>query len=511
MRIPSGVTDQVLYFVAVDATDFTTREVKVDGFQVWRSRDGGVGTAYTTPTVASVGTTMPGVYHLLLDEDMSITAGNYSEEIAVHITSTDGHIAPVTRVFELYDDRMTTATGLIVTNKDALNFATGEIAQILLDVAAVETSITFATKGIQDQVIPKLTTATGRLVDLATGGGYLKTGMTFATGEIAQLILDVATNKTSLNFATGEIAQLLLDVALVKTSVDTATERISFLSTGGGPFPGGAADSAAIADAVWDEAFADHVGVTTFGHLKTQLNFATGEIAQLLIDVEVNTTALSALEDGLDFATERISYLTTGGGPFPGGGSAPSAATIADAVWDEAFGDHTTSTTFGHLKTQQNFATGEIAQLLVDTAALEVSITFATKGIQDQVIPKLTTATGRLVDLATGGGVAVPDLLATNKTALNFATGEIAQLLVDVAALNDISVSDILTTQMTEAYSADGSAPTLAQALFLIQQSLGDFSISGTTLTVKKVDGSTTAATFTLNDATAPTSLTRSG
>ena len=79
----------------------------------------------------------------------------------------------------------------------------------------------------------------------------------------------------------------------------------------------------------------------------------------------------------------------------------------------------------------------------------------------------------------------------------------------NLAALNDISVADILTTQMTEAYSADGAAPTITQSLMLIQQTLGDFAIAGTTLTVKKVDGSTTAATFTLDSATAPTSITR--
>jgi len=79
----------------------------------------------------------------------------------------------------------------------------------------------------------------------------------------------------------------------------------------------------------------------------------------------------------------------------------------------------------------------------------------------------------------------------------------------DIAALNDISVSEVLTTQMTESYATDGTAPTLAQALMLIQQSLGDFAISGTTITVKKVDGATTAATFTLDDGTNPTSTTR--
>lgn len=76
------------------------------------------------------------------------------------------------------------------------------------------------------------------------------------------------------------------------------------------------------------------------------------------------------------------------------------------------------------------------------------------------------------------------------------------------AALQDIADA-ILTRQMTESYAADGVAPTLAQALLLIQQSIGDFSVSGTTLTVNQLDGSTAAATYTLDSATAPTSRTR--
>ena len=67
----------------------------------------------------------------------------------------------------------------------------------------------------------------------------------------------------------------------------------------------------------------------------------------------------------------------------------------------------------------------------------------------------------------------------------------------------------VLTTAMTESYAADGAAPTLAQASFLTMQLLSEKVISGTTLTVKKLDGTTTAATFTLNSATAPTSVTR--
>lgn len=67
----------------------------------------------------------------------------------------------------------------------------------------------------------------------------------------------------------------------------------------------------------------------------------------------------------------------------------------------------------------------------------------------------------------------------------------------------------LLTTTMTESYATDGSQMTLAQALYMIKQSLHEMSVSSTTMTVKKLDGSTTAMTFTLNDATNPTSITR--
>lgn len=71
------------------------------------------------------------------------------------------------------------------------------------------------------------------------------------------------------------------------------------------------------------------------------------------------------------------------------------------------------------------------------------------------------------------------------------------------------TIDTLLTTAVTESYASDGSAPTVVQSLMMIQQILGDFAISGTTLTVKKVDGSTTAATYTLDDSASPTSLTR--
>ena len=72
------------------------------------------------------------------------------------------------------------------------------------------------------------------------------------------------------------------------------------------------------------------------------------------------------------------------------------------------------------------------------------------------------------------------------------------------------TAAQILTTPITEAYAASGAAPTLAQILCMIYALLGETSITGTTLTAKKLDRTTPAMTFTLDSATAPTSKTRS-
>ena len=114
MRIASGTTDQVIFFVAVDSSDLKTRKTGLSGFSVYRVRDTGAATAYTTPTVAELSAAnMPGVYSLLLDEDMTIGAGNDTEEMAFHITVAT--MAPVTRVIELYRPKITVGDTLATT------------------------------------------------------------------------------------------------------------------------------------------------------------------------------------------------------------------------------------------------------------------------------------------------------------------------------------------------------------------------------------------------------------
>lgn len=72
------------------------------------------------------------------------------------------------------------------------------------------------------------------------------------------------------------------------------------------------------------------------------------------------------------------------------------------------------------------------------------------------------------------------------------------------------AIADVMKARQmsAESYAADGAVPTLSQFLWMIWSAIADYGISGTTLTARKQDG-TAAMTFTLDDATTPTSRTR--
>ena len=111
-------------------------------------------------------------------------------------------------------------------------------------------------------------------------------------------------------------------------------------------------------------------------------------------------------------------------------------------------------------------------------------------------------ATSGLAKIATDAAAILVDTGTTLPSTLS--TG------VAVSSLNSAAITDVWSTDaLVESYAADGAAGTPAQILYLIQQALTEFAITTTTITVKKLDGATTAATFTLDDATTPTSRTR--
>jgi hypothetical protein len=66
-----------------------------------------------------------------------------------------------------------------------------------------------------------------------------------------------------------------------------------------------------------------------------------------------------------------------------------------------------------------------------------------------------------------------------------------------------------LNSAIPDSYAAHEAQPTMSQAVLEILQFLTEKSVSSTTVSVKKPDGSTAVMEFTLDSATAPTSITR--
>src|SRR5690606_6116734 len=100
--------------------------------------------------------------------------------------------------------------------------------------------------------------------------------------------------------------------------------------------------------------------------------------------------------------------------------------------------------------------------------------------------------------------------IAADIAAVKSQTGDIETSLGDVPTNAELAQAIItgLTTALTEGYRATGQTGSVRDLLYEILAHLGEFAISGTTKTTKKLDGSTTAKTYTLDDADSPTSIT---
>lgn len=333
----------------------------------------------------------------------------------------------------------------------------------------------------------------------------------------------------------------------------------------GGTIPGASAPSAADnAAAVWNALTASYVAAGSFGELFKPIRRNTaqaGTTSSITLDASASATT--------DFYKYAICYLLsgTGGGQarqvtayngtskvatvapdwttapgadsvfviLPLGIDAATLANIADAVWDEARSGHATAGTFGE---RINANVDRIDSDATAAANAALALNGTGYGFTGCVIPTVTTLTGHTPQTgdafarlgAPAGASVSADVAAIGvlATAILEDTGTtldtaVAAILADTGtdgvvvataskggyALSNDGIDALYTRQLTEAYAADGAAPTVAQALMQIQQMLTEFGISGTTMTVKKLDGTTTAFTLTLNDGSAPTALTR--
>lgn len=210
--------------------------------------------------------------------------------------------------------------------------------------------------------------------------------------------------------------------------------------------------------------------------------------------------------------------------------SVRTAVGLASANLDTQLSGLSTATTASAVRTAVGLAS---ANLDTQLASISAGITPAYTGIAQDggdsssivlasgearcakgYIVLIQSGTGQYgvikVGAVTGSGGPTPKATAVSGQTWQFGTPDHLShyVIVQSDGLVPSNLADIFTTQLSESYASLGTAPTLAQALFMIMQRDLSFSISGTTITVKNLLGAT-VMTFTLDSATNPTSVTR--
>lgn len=290
----------------------------------------------------------------------------------------------------------------------------------------------------------------------ATGADSVVVTIKGATG-MAQSDVEVQLVAADLQDATS-LGVSRIDAAISSRSSHSAADVWSSatrtLTDFSSSFKTGYALSAAGVQAIWDALTSALTTAGSVGKLLVDNINATISSRSSHSATDVWAAATRSLTDKADFAL-----------------SAASRAAIADDTWDEARAGHVAAGSFGEgVASVQGNVTGSVA-----------SVTGAVGSVSGNV----------------GGNVAGS---VGSVTTVNDKTGY---------RLSATGVNDILRTALTEGYAADNAAPTLEQFAFMLWSVFAQFDITGTTITARRLDGTTSAMTFTLDSSTAPTSRTR--
>ncbi len=226
---------------------------------------------------------------------------------------------------------LTATTGITVTTSDTVTLVAVSAASTDVNVTQwggtavasanvlIDGAIT-AAKIAADAITDAKVAADVTIASVTGSVGSVLGGINTAAGTITTLdALDTAqdtqhgTTRTAIP-ATSAIADAIWDEALSgHSTAGTAGLALATASSGG-------VDPSVLADAIWDEALSGHATAGTAGKALTDV---LGDTAELQADW-ANGGRLDLLIDAL-----------------------PTAAAIADAVWDEATSGHATAGTYG--------------------------------------------------------------------------------------------------------------------------------------------------------------------
>jgi len=243
----------------------------------------------------------------------------------------------------------------------------------------------------------------------------LSDGVTLADDAITSAKFDESTAFPVKSADTGAtaIARVGADSDTLKTLSDqidaVKAETASILEDTGTTIPGTITtidNEIAVIDGIVDSILED-TGTTLDTKINTIDDFLDTEVAAILADTNelqtdwVNGGRLDSLIDAIKTKTDTIT-------------TPPTAASVADAVWDEAIADHTTATTFGG-KNQKVVPSETIGDYKADVSGL------ATTTHVQEVEDKVDTIDGN-VDAV---------LLDTGTDGVKIASGELSDLALE--------------------------------------------------------------------------------
>ena len=315
---------------------------------------------------------------------------------------------------------------------------------------------------------------------------------------------------------------LTSSVSDVETKVDTVDSNVdSILVDTGTTLPGTLATLATSSALSTVDTVVDAIKVVTdalpdsgaLSSLATSSALATVDSNVDSILTDTGTTLPSTLST-IDTVVDSIKTVTDA---LPDSGALSSLATASalstvDSNVDSILTD-TGTTIPGTISTIDTVvdAIKVITDALPDSGALSSLATASALSTVDSNVDSILTDTGTTLPatLSTIDGKVDTVDTVVDSISSTLSSGVTCSSIADGAIGSD-AVADIFsTTTIAESYASDGSAGTPAQLLYMVQQALTEFAISSTTVTVKKLDGSTSASTFTLDDASSPTSRTR--
>ena len=312
-----------------------------------------------------------------------------------------------------------TNTGRLDTILDSINAASAPTAAAIADAVWDETQASHTTGGTFGEIATEIDNIHADTADmqpkLGTPVVSLAADLAAVDVDVNAVLDDTSTTIPGLIPTVNQIADQVWDESQ-SGHVGAGTfgyyldQAISGVSTGG-------VTPAEIADAVWDEIANLHLTVGSFGKLADDILTDTGTSIPNSIS-NLNDVSVAAVADGVwDEATaghttsgtfgEQVktdidSILVETATNIPADIAAlsiPSAASVADAVWDETQAGHVTAGTFGlYLDAQVSSASTPPTALAIADAvwdeAQSAHVTAGTFGVIATEIADILTDTG---------------------------------------------------------------------------------------------------------------------